>query len=131
MLALGIARHLGADDTPCVGLRRGPANPPETAAPGFRRGRRDALDLERAGARAVVRAHTGDDIERQEPAPPWRSTQNTGTGQRGREAASRRLWSFRIRIIRLLRIAIISFIKIVAENGRARGKLDRRRAAVC
>src|SRR6516225_8546267 len=83
MLALGIARHLGADDTPCVRLRRGPANPPETAPV-------DPLDLERAGARAVMRAHGGDDVERQGSAPGL-TLQNIGMSQPGREAARRHL----------------------------------------
>ena len=50
ILALGIARHLCADDTTCVGLGCGLANPPETAPV-------DPLDLERAGARGVC-GHT-------------------------------------------------------------------------
>ncbi len=57
MLALAIAGDLGADDTPCIGLRRRPPDPPDTAPA-------DALDRERAGARAIVRADTGDDVER-------------------------------------------------------------------
>src|SRR6516162_3277756 len=81
MLALGIARHLGADDTPCVRLRRGPANPPETAPV-------DPLDLERAGARAVMRAHGGDDVERQGSAPGL-TLQNIGMSQPGREPVKR------------------------------------------
>src|SRR5439155_11334457 len=62
VLALGIARDLGAHDPLRVGLRRGPSDPPDMA-------RVDALDFERAGARAIVRADAGDDVERQGSAP--------------------------------------------------------------
>jgi hypothetical protein len=62
MLALGIARDLGADHAPSVGLRRRSPEPSE--APSV-----DALDVERARTRAIVRAHTGDDVERQGSAP--------------------------------------------------------------
>src|SRR5438876_5817032 len=58
MLALAIAGDLGAHNTPCVALLRRPPDPPD-AVPA------DALDRERAGARAVVRADAGDDVERQ------------------------------------------------------------------
>ena len=63
MLALGVARDLGADDAGGVGLSPRPTHPADAAPV-------DALDLERAGARAVVRADTGDDVERQGLAPP-------------------------------------------------------------
>src|SRR5215467_7065185 len=39
------------------------------AAPGRRRGRLNALDLEHTGAGAIVRADAGNDIERQGPPP--------------------------------------------------------------
>src|SRR5262252_2655073 len=82
MLALGIARDLGADHTPSVGLRRSSPEPCEPAPV-------DALDVERARTRAVVRAHTGDNVERQGSAPGL-SLQNIAMGQRGRGPASRR-----------------------------------------
>ena len=76
VLPLGIARDLGADDTPCVVLRRGSANPPE-AVPA------NSLDLECAGTRAVVRTYTRDDVERQGPAPVL-TLQNIGMSEPGR-----------------------------------------------
>src|SRR5205814_4326307 len=56
VLALGIAGDLGADHTSCVALRQRPSDPPD-AAPG------KTLDPERAGARAIVRADAGNDVE--------------------------------------------------------------------
>ena len=82
MLPLGVAGDLGADHTLGVGLRRSPSDPADAAPV-------EALDLERAGARAVMRAHAGHDVERQGSAPPWRSTQNIGTGRLGRDAVNR------------------------------------------
>ena len=64
VLALDIAGDLGADHTLRVGLRRCPLDPPDMAPA-------DALDRERAGARAVVRADSGDAVERQGSAPAW------------------------------------------------------------
>ena len=58
MLALGILGDLGAHYTVRVSLARRPTNPPDTVSV-------DALDLERAGARAIMRADAGDDVERQ------------------------------------------------------------------
>ena len=77
MLALGIARDLGADDARRVGLARRPANPPDALPV-------DALDLERAGARAIMRANAGQDVERQDYAPPRVTVQNISTGRPGR-----------------------------------------------
>src|ERR1700746_1468774 len=88
MLALGIAGDLGAHHAPRVGLCRSPAHPPDPPAV-------DQFDLERARARAVVRADAGDDVERQGSAPPWVMGQNTtklrpsgrsATGGRGHTA---------------------------------------------
>ncbi len=62
MLALGIARDLGADHTRRVGLAAGAVDPADAIAV-------DALDLERAGAGAVMRADAGQDVERQNRAP--------------------------------------------------------------
>ncbi len=58
VLALGVAGDLGADDAGGVGLRARAAHPPDPLCV-------DALDLERAGARAIVRAHAGDNVEGQ------------------------------------------------------------------
>src|SRR6516164_2009133 len=62
VLTLGIARHLGAHHTERVGLPGGPVNPRDAMPVG-------ALDVERAGARAIVRTYAGDDVERQGLAP--------------------------------------------------------------
>jgi hypothetical protein len=70
MLALGIAGDLGAHHASRVGLCRSPAHPPDPPAV-------DQFDLERACARAVVRADAGDDVERQGSAPQWVMGQNT------------------------------------------------------
>src|SRR5215472_7288113 len=66
MLALGISGDLGADDASCVSLCRSTAHPPDPPAV-------DALDFERAGARAIVRTNAGDDVERQSQAPAVQS----------------------------------------------------------
>ena len=69
MLALGIARDLGADHAVGVALRPGAADAADAAAI-------DPLDLERAGARAIVRADAVRDVERQIRAPAGRLRQN-------------------------------------------------------
>ncbi len=76
VLTLGVAGDLGADDAVRVALRGGPVHAPDARSPGFRRGWLDALDLERAGARAIVRAHAGQDVERQGDVPPLLWTQD-------------------------------------------------------
>jgi len=58
MLALGVAGYLGANDAPRINLGDGPANPPDTRSI-------DPLDLQSAGARTVMRADAGQDVERQ------------------------------------------------------------------
>ena len=62
VLALGVARDLGANHTQRVVLRRSTPNTSETMLIG-------ALDIERAGTRAIVRTYAGDDVERQGLAP--------------------------------------------------------------
>ena len=62
MLALGVARDLGADDSGRVVLIRGAADAPDAHAV-------DALDLERAGRGAVVRAGAVNEIEGHGLAP--------------------------------------------------------------
>jgi hypothetical protein len=59
MLTLRITGDLGADDAPRVGLRPGPAHSPNMPVV-------NPLDLECAGARTIVRADAGYDVERQE-----------------------------------------------------------------
>jgi hypothetical protein len=69
MLALRIAGDLGAHHPLRVGLPLSAAHPADAHPPGFRRGRLDELDRQRAGARAVVRADGVDGVERQNGAP--------------------------------------------------------------
>jgi hypothetical protein len=76
VLPLGIAPDLGADDTVGVALRLGTANATDTRSV-------DPLDLERAGARAIMRADAEHGIERQKRAPRRVCTHNTSV---------RRLW---------------------------------------
>ncbi len=76
VLALGIARDLGADDAVRIGLGSGSADPPDAASV-------DTLDLQRASARAVVRADAGQDVEWQGGAPPFFSTENIRGDPRG------------------------------------------------
>src|SRR6516225_2577415 len=83
MLALGVAGDLGADDAGGIGLRGGAAHPPDPPAV-------EALDFERAGGGAVVRTHTGQDIERQNQAPPPLLRQNTSSAGRGRQRSRTR-----------------------------------------
>src|SRR5215469_14487474 len=66
LLALGISGDLRAHNPSRVTLGRGAADPADAPAV-------DALDFERAGARAIVRANAGDDVERQLRAPPVQS----------------------------------------------------------
>ena len=80
VLALGVAGHLGANNAPCISLGGGPANPPDARSI-------DPLDLQRAGARAVMRADAGQNIERQGCAPPWALKQNIRSVSPGRYAA--------------------------------------------
>src|SRR5262249_42566996 len=63
MLALGLARDLGPDAAAGVGLRRGASHPPYPSAV-------YPLDLERAGARAIVGTDAVNYVERQGSAPP-------------------------------------------------------------
>ena len=65
VLALGVACDLGADHATRIGLPRGPTDPSDAVDSGFRPGRLDPLDLEGAGARAVMRANAGQKVERQ------------------------------------------------------------------
>src|SRR5436190_23825531 len=55
VLALGIAGDLGANDARRVAVRRGAADAADRVGI-------DALDLERTGARAIVRTDRGQDI---------------------------------------------------------------------
>src|SRR5579863_1112694 len=73
VLPLGVAADLGANDTIGVALGAGAANAADAV-------RTDPLDLERAGARAVVRAYAERDVERQVRAPAVRLRQNN-TGE--------------------------------------------------
>ncbi len=57
VLAFGITGDLGADDPRSVAVRRRAADAPDRVGI-------DALDLERTGARAIVRTDRGQDIER-------------------------------------------------------------------
>ena len=57
VLALGVAGDLGADDALRVGLPLGAAHPADMRGV-------DALDRQRAGARAIVRADAVGDVER-------------------------------------------------------------------
>jgi hypothetical protein len=66
---LGIASDLGADDTIGVPLSLGAADAADAGCV-------DALDLKRAGARAIVRADAVGDIERQVRAPASRLREN-------------------------------------------------------
>src|SRR5882724_2146403 len=82
MLALAIAGDLGAHDTPCIGLRRRTSYPPDTAPA-------DTLDRERAGAGAVVRADTGNDVERHGSPAYYGSPENIRMRPPGRYPARR------------------------------------------
>src|SRR5487761_675203 len=82
MLARGIARDLGADHTRRVALAARAVDPADALAV-------DALDLERAGARAIMRAHAGQDVERQDRAPRLGSRQDIRMSRSGRYATGR------------------------------------------
>ncbi len=72
VLALGITRDLGAYHALRVGLPLGPAHPADAHTV-------DALDRQRAGARAIVRADGVDGVERQARAPERDLSQNIWT----------------------------------------------------
>src|SRR5215472_19368027 len=82
MLALGVARDLGADHTSRVALRRGPADMPDATPV-------NPLDIERAGARTIMRAHAGDDVERQRPTPAGLSRDYIMLGRPGSRSGAR------------------------------------------
>ena len=69
VLPLAVAPDLGANHAVGITLRLGAANTADACAPGLPRGRLDPLDLQRAGARAIVRADAVRGIERQTHAP--------------------------------------------------------------